>query len=65
VSDDGEAPLEGPLIESVPSAPAGEEPKDLGFGSVVGRANERRLIERDGSFTARREGFPPLSYLNM
>jgi inward rectifier potassium channel len=42
-----------------------EEPIDLGFGSVVGGANERRLIERDGSFTARREGFPPLSYLNL
>ncbi len=44
--------------------PLAEEPKDLGFGSVVGGANERRLIERDGSFTARREGFPALSYLN-
>ncbi|MEP6618690.1 MAG: ion channel [bacterium] len=46
------------------AAPKGEEPKDLGFGSIVGGANERRLIERDGSFTARREGFAPLSYLN-
>ena len=45
--------------------PASDDPKDLGFGSVVGGANERRLIERDGSFTARREGFPPLSYLNL
>jgi inward rectifier potassium channel len=44
--------------------PAGDEPKDLGFGSVVGGANERRLIERDGSFTARRDGFSKLSYLN-
>ena len=41
-----------------------DEPKDLGFGSVVGGANERRLIERDGQFTAHREGFSPLSYLN-
>src|SRR5258707_12486940 len=31
---------------------------------MVGGANERRLIERDGRFTARREGFSPLSYLN-
>src|ERR1041384_4899061 len=52
------------LIDSVPPVAAGEEPKDLGFGSVVGGANERRLIERDGRFTARREGFSPLSYLN-
>lgn len=42
-----------------------DEPKDLGFGSVVGGANERRLIERDGRFTARREGFSALSYHNM
>ncbi len=40
------------------------EPADLGFGSVIGGENERRLIERDGSFTARRDGFSPLSYLN-
>ena len=56
---------EAALIDSVPVTPAGEEPKDLGFGSIVGRANERRLIERNGRFTSRREGFPPLSYLNM
>jgi inward rectifier potassium channel len=41
-----------------------DEPKDLGFGSVVGGAQQRRLINRDGSFTARRDGFPALSYLN-
>jgi inward rectifier potassium channel len=52
------------LIDSTPVIPAAEEPKDLGFGSIVGGANERRLIERDGSFTARRDGFSPLSYLN-
>jgi inward rectifier potassium channel len=44
--------------------PVAEEPKDLGFGSVVGGARQQRLINRDGSFTARREGFPALSYLN-
>ena len=55
---------EGALIDSAPVVPSGDEPKDLGFGSVVGGANERRLIERDGRFTARREGFSPLSYLN-
>ena len=64
MSDDDGAITEASLIESVPVVAVGEEPKDLGFGSVVGGANERRLIERDGRFTARREGFSPLSYLN-
>lgn len=41
-----------------------DEPKDLGFGSVVGGARQQRLINRDGSFTSRRVGFPPFSYLN-
>jgi inward rectifier potassium channel len=44
-------------------APA-EEPKDLGFGTVVGGERQKRLINRDGTFTARRDGFPPLTYLN-
>jgi inward rectifier potassium channel len=43
---------------------AADEPKDLGFGTVVGGAKQRRLIDRDGSFTSRRVGFPALSYLN-
>ncbi len=30
--------------------------RDLGFGTVVGGANERRLLNRDGSFNPRREG---------
>ena len=41
-----------------------EEPKDLGFGSVVGGARQQRLINRDGSFTSRRVGFSPFTYLN-
>jgi inward rectifier potassium channel len=41
-----------------------DEPKDLGFGSVVGRARQQRLINRDGSFTSRRVGFSAFSYLN-
>jgi inward rectifier potassium channel len=41
-----------------------EEPKDLGFGSVVGGARQQRLLRRDGSFTAKRTGFPRLTYLN-
>jgi inward rectifier potassium channel len=63
VNDDPISP-DALLIDSTPVVPAADEPKDLGFGSIVGGANERRLIEPDGSFTARREGFSPLSYLN-
>jgi inward rectifier potassium channel len=32
------------------------EPQDLGFGSVIGRANEKRLLNRDGRFNPRRRG---------
>lgn len=66
MTDDELTPPAQPPVAAEPEteAPAGEEPKDLGFGSVVGGANERRLIERNGQFTARREGFSPLSYLN-
>lgn len=44
--------------------PAIQEPKDLGFGSVVGGANEKRLLNRDGTFNPRREGMPFLASLN-
>jgi inward rectifier potassium channel len=37
---------------------AAQDFKDLGFGTVVGGANERRLLNRDGSFNPRREGMP-------
>ncbi len=33
-----------------------QEERDLGFGSVVGQANEKRLLNRDGTFNPRREG---------
>ncbi len=42
-----------------------EEPKDLGFGSVVGGANEKRLLNRDGTFNSRRLGLPFLSSLSL
>jgi inward rectifier potassium channel len=48
---------------SHPASPA--EPNDLGFGSVIGGANERRLLNRDGSFTSRRDGLPFLSSLSF
>jgi inward rectifier potassium channel len=52
-----------PAVRESTPAPL-EEPRDLGFGSVVGGAHERRLLDRDGSFTSKRLGFSPLSYLN-
>lgn len=56
-ANDFQGVMKGPVLPA-------DEPRDLGFGSVMGGARQRRLIERDGSFTARRVGFPPLSYLN-
>jgi len=47
------------------SHPPATEPKDLGFGSVIGGANEARLLNRDGSFTSRRDGLPFLSSLSF
>lgn len=41
-----------------------QEFKDLGFGSVVGGANEKRLLNRDGSFNPRREGMSFFSRLH-
>src|SRR6476661_8090309 len=55
---------ESPSVRPSRPQPALDEPKDLGFGSIVGGAHEKRLLNRDGSFTSRRLGFPPLSYLN-
>jgi inward rectifier potassium channel len=46
-------------------APAPDEPKDLGFGTVVGQANAQRLLNRDGSFNVRRDGLPRLSSLSL
>ena len=41
-----------------------EDPRDLGFGSVVGGANEKRLLNRDGTFNPRRDGMSFLASLN-
>jgi len=48
--------MAAPNIES----PLIEEPKDLGFGSVVGGAREKRLLNRNGTFNVERRG---LSFL--
>lgn len=45
------AGMSAPELTSLP-----QEFRDLGFGSVVGGANEKRLLNRDGSFNPRREG---------
>jgi inward rectifier potassium channel len=42
-----------------------DEPKDLGFGSVIGGVNEQRLLNRDGTFNQRRRGLPFLSSLSL
>ena len=42
-----------------------EEPKDLGFGSVVGGAHEKRLLNRDGTFNPRRDGLPFFASLSL
>jgi inward rectifier potassium channel len=45
--------------------PITEEPKDLGFGSIVGGVNEKRLLNRDGTFNPRRDGLPFFSSLSL
>src|SRR6185437_6264664 len=46
--------MAAPEIERLPR----EEPKDLGFGSVVGGEREKRLLNRDGTFNVERRGLP-------
>jgi len=50
-------------VTAAPPRPDIEEPKDLGLGSVIGGANEKRLLNRDGSFNPRRRGLPLLTSL--
>src|SRR5512132_4308184 len=50
---------------SAPELSGIEEPKDLGFGSVVVGFNEKRLLNRDGTFNPRREGLPFLRSLSL
>src|SRR5438034_3636083 len=47
------------------TTPQLDEPKDLGFGSVVGGVNEKRLLNRDGTFNPRRHGLPILGSLSL
>ncbi|MFN8005953.1 MAG: ion channel [Terriglobia bacterium] len=48
-----------------PSLPLKEEPKDLGFGSVVARESRLRLLNRDGSFNVSRAGLRVTATLNL
>src|SRR5512142_275811 len=50
------APDTPPPAAQPPSGPSlTDEPKDLGFGSVVGREHEQRLLNRDGTFNVGRQ----------
>ena len=42
--------------ERRPPDPEARGPRDLGFGTALGRSEQRRLMNRDGSFTSRRVG---------
>ena len=41
---------------SRPQALSEQDLRDLGFGSVVSRESQQRLLNRDGSFNVRRRG---------
>ena len=42
-----------------------EDPKDLGFGSVVARESQQRLLNRDGTFNVTRTGLRFSSSINL
>jgi inward rectifier potassium channel len=42
-----------------------DEPKDLGLGSVIGGINEKRLLNRDGTFNPRRRGLSFFASLSL
>jgi inward rectifier potassium channel len=48
-----------------PDGAANEEPKDLGFGTVVGAEHSPRLLNRDGSFNVRRQGLRRFASLSI
>lgn len=49
-------PNTDPTISRPATPRPDEEPRDLGFGSVVGGHDEKRLLNRNGTFNVRREG---------
>ncbi len=56
------APISASL--PIPSVSPADANRDLGLGSVVSRESRRRFLNRDGSFTSRREGLSPLEALS-
>lgn len=55
-----------PASASLPLPPLStvDPNRDLGLGTVVSRESRRRFLNRDGSFTSRREGLNPLEALS-
>jgi len=51
--------------QTFPSQFFKEEPKDLGFGSVVARESHQRLLNRDGTFNVIRTGLKFSSSINL
>ena len=51
--------------DSRPPDASADEPRDLGFGTVVGSENAQRLLNRDGSFNVGRRGLPRLASLSL
>jgi inward rectifier potassium channel len=51
--------------QTLTSATLKEEPKDLGFGSVVARESHQRLLNRDGTFNVTRTGLRFSSSINL
>jgi inward rectifier potassium channel len=57
--------VNAPDASSEPPSAAAREPSDLGFGSVIGGVNEKRLLNRDGTFNPRRVGLPFFRSLSL
>jgi inward rectifier potassium channel len=53
-----------PDYKPAPPGSASDPNRDLGFGTVVTRESRQRLLNRNGSFTARREGLSPFESLS-
>src|SRR4051794_9770036 len=53
-------------MSAAPEPTSQQDPNlDLGFGSVVSRETRTRLLNRDGTFNVKREGFSPWARLNF
>jgi inward rectifier potassium channel len=53
-------------MSAAPEPTSQQDPNlDLGFGAVVSRETRTRLLNRDGTFNVKREGFSPWARLNF